>query len=614
MWKSNADQLEYSNFIEATPMRKFVSVNVSHQFIGIIICLFSFTIKHSNAQSSIKTLFLGNSYTGFNNLPQLVHDVALSAGDTLIFDSHSPGGFRLIDHSTDVTTQSKIASGNWDYVVIQGQSQEPITQNSNFMSGAAALRNQIKQADSCAIVMPYMTWGRKNGDASNCASFPVMCTYQGMDTTIRNKYLNLTDKANGEVSPVSVVWSYIRQNHPGIELYQPDESHPSPSGSYAAACCFYAAIFKKDPTMITYDFGLNAAEASIIRSAAKLKVYDTLSFWDFKKPPTANFRFTKGPGVHEMKFTPVNPDGVHQFYHWDFGDGTTSNIQSPTHTYLANGTYTVELSTSNCNLQGWDTATADTIIQLCQHTPTVYTSHPWLCNYDTLWTQPANTYQWLSGGMIIPGETNQYLSNYIQFNSSGIFSVLTSDNGCTELSEEYFPQPVSTNYYFDALGDPCTGDTVVFAVLHTSGTLPGNEIIKWFKNGTLLSMMSNEDTLLITEGGIYEVKIVDTSSNCPMDTTAYSIEYDCNVMGINKTETGVFASIYPNPASGRVFVEFHQRYDDKQLQFYTIYGRLIRTIEIESARMEIDVSSLPSGIYIIRLNNHYQAGIKLIKQ
>jgi hypothetical protein len=29
------------------------------------------------------------------------------------------------------------------------------------------------------------------------------------------------------VAPVGAVWNYIRQNHPEIELYNPDESHPS---------------------------------------------------------------------------------------------------------------------------------------------------------------------------------------------------------------------------------------------------------------------------------------------------------------------------------------------------------------------------------------------------
>ena len=46
-----------------------------------------------------------------------------------------------------------------------------------------------------------------------------------------------------------------------------------------------------------------------------------------------------------------------QTWLWDFGDGNTSNIQNPTHTYTANGTYTVILTCTNAN--GSD---ADTII------------------------------------------------------------------------------------------------------------------------------------------------------------------------------------------------------------------------------------------------------------
>jgi len=189
----------------------------------LLILLTTLSTSQLNAQLSHKVLFLGNSYTGVNNLPQLVHDVALSAGDTLLFDSHTPGGYQLISHSQDATSQSKINAGGWDYVVMQGQSQEPITQNGTFAAGASNLYNQIKQSNPCAVPLLYMTWGRKNGDANNCPFFPVMCTYQGMDTSLRNAYLNVTEALNGEVAPVSVVWSYLRQNFPAIDLYQ---AHP----------------------------------------------------------------------------------------------------------------------------------------------------------------------------------------------------------------------------------------------------------------------------------------------------------------------------------------------------------------------------------------------------
>src|SRR5436190_3247329 len=326
-------------------------IKINHFLILLFSSFFCISGYQLKAQLSYKVLFLGNSYTYVNDLPQLVHDVALSAGDTLVFDSNAQGGYQLVNHVTDVTSQNKIMAGDWDYVVLQGQSQEPVTATSQFNSGGSGLCNLVKQFNPCAVTMPYMTWGRKNGDSATCPWFPVMCTYLGMDTSIRNAYLSLTASLNGEVSPVSVVWNYIRQNYPNIELYQPDESHPSTEGSYAAACCFYASIFKKDPTLITFDFGLNASEAAIIRDAAKTQVFDVLQSWDYKKLPVSGIRYYTGTGANEVIFNPVY-QGVQQNYHWDFGDGDTSSSPYTSHVYLSNGTYTVSLITTTCDLQG----------------------------------------------------------------------------------------------------------------------------------------------------------------------------------------------------------------------------------------------------------------------
>jgi hypothetical protein len=89
---------------------------------SLILAIF---ISFNLYSQSKKVLFIGNSYTGVNNLPQLVYDVAISVGDTLIFDKHTPGGNRLMNHATNPTALAKINSNDWDHVVLQGQSQEP---------------------------------------------------------------------------------------------------------------------------------------------------------------------------------------------------------------------------------------------------------------------------------------------------------------------------------------------------------------------------------------------------------------------------------------------------------------------------------------------------------
>jgi hypothetical protein len=570
--------------------------------------LFLFSGLFLNAQTTRKVLFLGNSYTGVNNLPQMVKDMALSVGDTLIFESNTPGGYQFEDHYSDAVSTAKIAKGGWDYIVLQEQSQRPITNSSKFNNYGIGLNNLFFNDNNCGVAMLYMTWGRKNGDASNCASFPVMCTYEGMDSTLRNNYLELASRIEAEVSPVGVVWNYLRNNHPGIELYQTDESHPSLAGTYAAASCFYAALFKKDPTTITFNPGLSSADAALIRNAAKTEVFDQLPLWDHKQLPTSHFWFETGAGVNNVVFIHIN---FTETYLWDFGDGSTSTLRSPQHAYASNGTYKVSLTTTNCDLQGVHTSTYDTTIQFCSHTPTVFTSNPWICRQDTLWTQPANAYQWFQSSKPLP-ETKQYLFPTQQYGGSN-FSVVTTVSGCSELSEPFNLIPEYSGYYFDLVGgDPCIGDTIPFAVLHINGTLPGSESILWYKDGQLLPAFTNEDTLWVTEGGAYECKVVNPNAICPLDTTSYFHEFSC-ATGIEVHNQRALWSVFPNPATETIRLKFLRKVVFEELKIYSAMGRLVKVAEV-SANTRLDISDLPRGLYFIRLTSDDRTVQKFIKQ
>jgi hypothetical protein len=368
-------------------------------------------------------------------------------------------------------------------------------------------------------------------------------------------------------------------------------------------------LFKKDPTLITFDFGLNATDASIIRDAAKTQVFDSLPLWDFKKPPIAKIIYEIGSGTNEVIFHAAGL-GFNETYFWDFGDGSTDSIPVVTHSYLSNGTYTVSLTTTNCDLQGVHTSFADTVIQFCSHTPTIYTSNPWVCKYDTLWTRPADSYQWFYG-VALP-ETNQYLANYYQYNITG-FSVLSTLNGCSELSEQFTDSPQWSGYYFDGIGDPCAGDTVAFAVLHINGFLSGLETILWFKNDTLLPLMTNEDTLLISSPGKYECKVIDPTSNCPLDTTYAVLEYDCGAIGMDEKGQELSWSIFPNPASETITIKFMKYCEQEEIQIYNAIGVLTRAITSSSATTKINIADLPDGFYYILLKNNKRPALKFIK-
>ena len=142
-----------------------------------------------------RVLFIGNSYTAVNNLPQLTADCALSigfAGFPMEIASSTPGGTTFQMHTTNATTQSLINQGNWDYVVLQEQSQLPSFPDAQVAAEcfpyAAQLNDQILSIDSCTETVFYMTWGRQNGDSGNCASWPPVCTYEGMDSLLNLRY------------------------------------------------------------------------------------------------------------------------------------------------------------------------------------------------------------------------------------------------------------------------------------------------------------------------------------------------------------------------------------------------------------------------------------------
>jgi len=223
---------------------------------------------------SLNVLFLGNSYTYANDLPGMVSGLATSNDDTLFYDSNLEGGSTFYSHSINTASRNKIKAGPWDYVVLQGQSLEMFGDFSgipNPVPAAGVLDSLIHQSSPCSETVFYMTWGRKNGIGSY--------SYETMDSMIHLNYMNLAASLGAVVSPVGEVFKYIRQHFPEYELYEADESHPSPAGTYAAAACFYSTLFRKDPVPCSFNSIFPSEIALNIRIAARNVVYNHLSDW-----------------------------------------------------------------------------------------------------------------------------------------------------------------------------------------------------------------------------------------------------------------------------------------------------------------------------------------------
>lgn len=292
------------------------------------------------AQDQRSALFLGNSYTAYNNLPAMVANLASSLGDTLIVDSYTPGGKRLSGHATDANSISKITGGQWDYVILQDQSQIPALGDQYYFSdmypGGSTLDSIATATDSCTQTLFYMTWGRKNGDSQNCGFIPEMCTYEGMQARLRAQYLRIADTLEASVAPVGAVWrEIIADSVPGLNLYTADESHPSLAGSYVAACTFYASIFHRSPVGSSYTAGLAPGTATYIQEMTEAIVFDSLTTWLIDTTSAeAGFTLT----TDSMGNVTVQNTSANALVSYNFGDGTISTDTNATHNYAATDT------------------------------------------------------------------------------------------------------------------------------------------------------------------------------------------------------------------------------------------------------------------------------------
>lgn len=309
---------------------------------------------HARGQTTRRVLFVGNSYIYTNDLPAIIEEIATNMGDTLIHDQSTPGGYTFALHLSNATTLSKIEEGIWDYVVLQEQSQLPsfpLDQvEEDCFPFAAELCDLIEANNPCARTIFFMTWGRKNGDSQNCANWPPVCTYEGMDDLLYERYLMMGEQNDEEVGPVGAVWRNIRENNDQIELYSPDESHPSLAGSYAAAVCFYTAIFRKNPEGITYDGGLAAEDAAFIRNAVKTVVFDDFATWSIGEfDPVASIEWEE---ISELTYAFTGTSTFASTTQISLSENDWMNWDGSTmeYTFSGPGNYNVGVIASSCGI------------------------------------------------------------------------------------------------------------------------------------------------------------------------------------------------------------------------------------------------------------------------
>ena len=320
----------------------------------LILSLFCSSIGTLVAQNTLSVLFIGNSYTSYNNLPQLVQSLSTSAGKTLNIDSSMPGGMPVSGHVNDATSIAKIKQGKWDYVVIQEQSQIPTIdfyRYNDMYPAFTDLKALIEQYNPCAKIITYMTWGRRFGgqqcDPSGTNCSPVFTNFNHMQDSLTSAYLEISEQLNIQCAPVGMVWQNIL-NDTTLVLHSGDNSHPNIDGSYVAALTIFSSIWKQGTSGLNYTAGLSSKLAQYYQSKSDNTIFNSANDWNLLiNNPSANF--SESISGYTATFTNLSTSINKTLnYFWDLGDGNISSTPNPNHTYTTAGTYTITLIASNC--------------------------------------------------------------------------------------------------------------------------------------------------------------------------------------------------------------------------------------------------------------------------
>lgn len=207
----------------------------------------------------------------------MVSSIAEENGNVFIYESNTPGGYTFNGHTTNATSLALLAQSGWDYLVLQEQSQLP-----SFSQGQVAtecypyaetLCEVARESNPCVMPLFFMTWGRENGDASNCEFWPPICTYEGMQEQLTMSYINMAEMNQGMAAPAGDVWRNLRADHPEIDLYSSDGSHPSQAGTYVVSATMYAVMFSELGTWTPA--GFDAAWAAAINEEITNLVFNS---------------------------------------------------------------------------------------------------------------------------------------------------------------------------------------------------------------------------------------------------------------------------------------------------------------------------------------------------
>ena len=84
------------------------------------------------------------------------------------------------------------------------------------------------------------------------------------------------------------------------------------------------------------------------------------------------------------------------------------------------------------------------------------------------------------------------------------------------------------------------------------------------------------------------------------------------VLGVSDAIFSESIRLYPNPANEYITLDNSSNIELKGINVYDMIGRLVKQIEVRNNTQTIEISNLPSGVYLFQMYNEKRSTLKRV--
>ncbi|MEA3446309.1 MAG: PKD domain-containing protein [Bacteroidota bacterium] len=292
---------------------------------------------------------------------------------------------------------------------------------------------------------------------------------------------------------------------------------------------------------------------------------------------------------------------------WDFGDGTTSSLQNPTHTYAQNGTYVVTLTILCAN--GYNTTTQTIIIGttacVAAFSYTVDPNSTLMYQFTDLSTGSPTGWYWDFGD----GTTSTLQNPLHTYSQAGTYTVTLNISGqnCSDSESIVItvsaPTVLVANFSYEA-------DQANSLLIHFTDLSTGNPISWHWDFGDSNTSTDQNPSHLYSAALNYTVTLtISGTTGTDTETQTITVTQTSAVENLAKHENNGFA-IYPNPTSGEFVVEGN---NINAIEIIDITGKQIdytSNAKKGDTKQSINLYDQSKGIYFVKVTSDKDVSIK----